>query len=71
MGERFNKMKNYWVILLALLSIPGGAVAQDLAAGTEAVCRSLLRLPWIGWRRRRAWPEHRGSWQARSWPRRT
>ena len=33
MEERFYEMKNYWVILLALLSIPCGAAAQDLAAG--------------------------------------
>ncbi len=28
-------MKNYWVLLLALLSIPGVAVAQDLATGKK------------------------------------
>ena len=35
MGEPSNEMKNCWIILLALLSIPGGAVAQDLAAGKK------------------------------------
>jgi len=33
MGQRPDEMKTHWVILLALLSIPGSAVAQDLEAG--------------------------------------
>ena len=35
MGERSDEMKLYWVVLLALLSIPGGSAAQDLEAGKK------------------------------------